>query len=458
MTLDKFSQYDKNFQLKVIKYLINDRQFLVNVRDVLTADHFDNKAHCWLVGQILKYFDEYNTTITFEVIKINLKKLKNDVLAESVKTELRKSIETDTKDAEYVKKEFHTFLKNQEMKQSLIESAELLQEGNYEAIWARMSHVMRKTTEKNIGHEYEKDSEARYRKDFRGQIIPFPWPELNEITGGGLGAADFAIIAGNPGGGKTWTMVSIAANAIKLGFNVVIYSLEMLEGDMGRRFDSCLTGIPKDDLPNNREKVEELLKGLKGKLTIKEYAPMEASVSTLRGHIQRLEENDRKPDLVIIDYVDYLRPEVRGSDRKGSIDDVYLATKALAKDLRVPIITPSQANRAASKDAIIEGDKLAGSYDKLMIGSLLMSVSRLRKDKTDNTARWHIMKSRLGPDGVSFECSFDGSNGNIKILNRLDSDPDLENPKPTSIFGVDTHDREFMLQKFNSWNTEESKS
>ena len=45
---------------------------------------------------------------------------------------------------------------------------------------------------------------------------------------------------------------------------------------------------------------------------------------------------DHKPDLVVIDYVDYLRAPSKGkfSERKDEIDDVFIATKGLAKDFK----------------------------------------------------------------------------------------------------------------------------
>ena len=44
-----------------------------------------------------------------------------------------------------------------------------------------------------------------------------------------------------------------------------------------------------------------------------------------------------------------------------------LVQKDLARELDIPIWSVSQVNRAGAKDDIIEGDKAAGSYDKIMI-------------------------------------------------------------------------------------------
>ena len=80
----------------------------------------------------------------------------------------------------------------------------------------------------------------------------------------------------------------------------------------------------------------------------------------------------------------------------------HISTKGLARELNIPIWSVSQVNRAGAKDDIIEGDKAAGSYDKIMITDVAMSLSRKRKDKVDGTGRFHIMKNRYGMDRYDF--------------------------------------------------------
>ena len=62
-----------------------------------------------------------------------------------------------------------------------------------------------------------------------------------------------------------------------------------------------------------------------------------------------------------------------------------------------------------ARDNIIEGDKAAGSYDKLMITDISLSLSRKREHKQFGTGRFHIMKNRYGMDGISFDCKADTS-------------------------------------------------
>ena len=447
MTLQKLSQYGKPFQVKVLGSLLTDKAFLLNVRDVLQEDYFDADAHKWILQEIVGYFDKYHATITMDVLKIELNKIDNDVLKTAIKEELRNSYQASQQDLEYVQEEFQTFCKNQKLKQALMDSADLLNQGDYDAIRGMIEGALKAGMDKNIGHEYLKDIESRYREDYR-PTIPTPWPVMTESFQGGWGPGDLAIVFGNPGGGKSWTMVAAAAHAVQQGHNVIYYTLELGEDYVGKRFDCYFTGYSIDEVNNHRDKVEEIVSKLPGKLIVKEYAPKSATVTTIKSHIQKCEDMDFKADMVIIDYVDYLRgPSKKFSERKDEIDDVFVAVKGLAKDLKIPVLTPSQVNRMGAKDQIIEGDKAAGSYDKLMVADIAISLSRQKEDKVNGTGRFHIMKNRYGMDGMTYNALVDTNNGHIEISDDIMTE-DLAPVQPTTVQGVDTHDRAILAKKF----------
>ena len=426
MTLQKLNSYGKGFQLKVLGSLLTDKTFLLNVRDVLRDDYFDSDAHKWIVNQTVNYFDKYHTTITMDVLKVELQKVENDVLQVALKEELRNSYQASQDDLKYIQEEFATFCKNQEMKGAILASADLLKEGDFDGIRDMIERAMKACMDKNIGHEHNVDIETRYREDYR-PTIPSPWPILNDAIQGGWGPGDLIIMFGNPGGGKSWTMVAAAAHAVKSGHNVNFYTLELGEDYVGKRFDCYLTGYSIDEVNNHRKEVEKVVNGLKGRLIVKEYAPKNATVNTIKSHIQKCVDMGHKPDLVIIDYVDYLRAPSKGkyAERKDEIDDVFIATKGLAKELKIPILTPSQVNRMGAKDNIIEGDKAAGSYDKMMVADLCLSLSRQKEDKVLGTGRVHVMKNRYGQDGMTYNVTMDTNNGHIEFQGKADLSEEL---------------------------------
>lgn len=431
MTLKSLHQYGKGFQLKVLGSLLTDKKFLLNVRDVLTDNYFDADSHKWIITQITDYFDKFHTTITMDVLKVELQKVENEVLQTALKEELRNSYQASQEDLEYVQEEFTTFCKNQKMKAAILDSADLLKDGDFDGIRNLVEEAIKAGMDKNLGHEYNKDVESRYRVDYR-PTIPSPWPILNQGIQGGFGPGDLGIIFGSPGGGKSWTMVAVAAHAVKLGYKVNYYTLELGEDYVGKRFDCYFTGYSIDDVNKHRHEVQDEINNLKGKLIVKEYPPKGASVNTIKAHVQKCIDIDHKPDLIIIDYVDYLKPPSRGrnTERKHEIDDVFIATKGLAKELKIPILTPSQVNRMGARDSVIEGDKAAGSYDKMMVADICLSLSRMKEDKVLGTGRIHVMKNRYGQDGMTYNIKMDTNNGHIQFLEESDPADLIDDDSP----------------------------
>jgi len=446
MTLKSLQQYGKGFQLKVLGSLLTDKKFLLNVRDVLKEDYFDADSHKWIINNIMDYFDKYHTTVTMDVLKVELQKLDNEILVVALKEELRNSYAATQDDLEYVQEEFLGFCKNQEMKHAILSSADLLKEGDFDGIRNMVEKAMKAGMDKNMGHEYNKDVESRYRENYR-PTVPTPWPLMNDGIQGGWGPGDLVIVFGNPGGGKSWTMVAAAAHAVKMGYNVNYYTLELGEDYVGKRFDCYFTGYSIDEVNKHRKEVEKVVEGLKGKLIVKEYPPKGATVNTIKSHIQKCIDMDHKPDMIVIDYVDYLRAPSKGkfAERKDEIDDVFIATKGLAKEFQIPVLTPSQVNRMGAKDSVIEGDKAAGSYDKMMVADICLSLSRQKEDKVLGTGRIHVMKNRYGQDGMTYDVMMDTNNGHIEFKGK--SDPaDLLAAEDKPVFSLD---RETMAKVFD---------
>jgi replicative DNA helicase len=206
-----------------------------------------------------------------------------------------------------------------------------------------------------------------------------------------------------------------------------------------------------DKLHNHREEVEKIISELKGTLIVKEYSPGRASITTIESHVQKCKDLGIAPDLIIIDYVDLLKSKRKSTEKKEEIDDVYTAAKGLARDLKVPVWTVSQVNRSGAKDDIIEGDKAAGSYDKMMIADFALSLSRKRQDKVNGTGRFHVMKNRYGMDGMSYNATVDTSLGKIQIDDTELDESTLPTPSAVnsgSAPGFNASERELLSKKF----------
>ena len=454
MTLLNLNQYGSHFQIKVLSSLLTHKEFLINIHDILSEEYFDNQAHQWIIKEILKYYDKYHTTPSMEILKVQVQKTENEVLKLSIKEQLKAAYQSSDEDLEYVQEEFSTFCKNQQLKKALLNSVDLLKAGDFEGIKFLVESALKAGNDKNVGHEYNKDIESRFREDSRITIAT-PWNKVNDILQGGLGNGDFGLIFGNPGGGKSWSLVALGGYAVRMGFNVLHYTLELGEQYVGRRYDAFFSNIPVDRVLQNREKIEEILPQLPGQLIIKEFPTGRATISTIESHIRKVEDLGTKADLIIIDYVDLLSTKKRTADRKGEIDDIYTSTKGLARELDLPIWSVSQVNRAGAKDNVIEGDKAAGSYDKMMITDFCMSLSRKAKDKVNGTGRFHIMKNRYGMDGLTFGVKADTSTGHFEVhdYNEDDYESDDQPTQNKSYDNFDSFDKQVLKNKFFELNS-----
>ena len=454
MTLTSLNQYGTNFQIKVISSLLTHKEFLTNIHDIISEEYWDNQAHQWIIKEIIRYYDKYHTTPSMDILKVELQKIENDVLKLSIREQLKSAYESSDDDLEYVQEEFSTFCKNQQLKKALLNSVDLLKAGDFDGIKHLVESALKAGNDKNIGHEYNKDIESRFREDAR-TTISTPWERINDILQGGLGNGDFGLIFGNPGGGKSWSLVALGGYAVRMGYNVLHYTLELGEEYVGRRYDAFFSKIPVDRVIKSREKIEEIIPEIPGELIIKEFPTGRATISTIESHIRKVTDLGTKPDLIIIDYVDLLSTKKRTADRKGEIDDIYTSTKGLARELDVPIWSVSQVNRAGAKDDVIEGDKAAGSYDKIMITDFCLSLSRKAKDKVNGTGRFHIMKNRYGMDGLTFGVKADTSTGHFEVhdYNADDYEDDTPQQQSQSYGDFDTFDKQVLKNKFFELNS-----
>ena len=355
MTLNSINQYGHDFQIKVLSSLLTHKEFLTNIHDIISEEYFENQAQKWAIKEVLNYYDKYHTTPSLDILKVELQKVDNEVLQISIKEQLKQAFVSSDDDLEYVQEEFTNFCKNQQLKKALMSSVDLLKAGDFDGIRFIVDNALKAGQDKNIGHEYVKDIEERYRENSR-ETVPTPWDKINNLLQGGLGNGDFGLIFGNPGGGKSWSLVALGGHAVRLGYNVLHYTLELGEEYVGKRYDAFFTKIPVNKIDSQREKVEEIIPQLPGKLIIKEYPTGRASVSTIESHIAKSTSMGVKPDLVIIDYVDLLSSRKTNRERKDEIDDIYTSTKGLARQLNIPIWSVSQVNRAGANDNVIQGE------------------------------------------------------------------------------------------------------
>jgi hypothetical protein len=415
--MEKFgSKYGTSFQNKIISALLGDRSFLRQVFDILKSEYFDSDASEWLVREIMSYVDEYEKLPTLDVLKVRINTIDRDVLKISVVDTLKfawNHLESD--DLQYVKEQTIDFCKNQCIKNAILDSVELLEQGKYDVIKQKVDDAMKAGHDSNLGHEYKTMIIERYEDSVRN-VVSTGWGVIDEITQGGFGKGELVLFAAPPGIGKSWSLINIGVAAMKLGKTVVHYTLELNEGYVGQRYDAVLSKIAVANLKYNMEDVKKSVTNVKGDLIVKHYPTKTASVTSLKAHMDKMILQDKRPDVVIVDYADLLRGP-SNKERYEELETIFEDLRGMAGEYEVPIYTASQINRSGADDDVITGTKIAGSFSKMMTADFVVSLSRKIEDKLAGTGRWHVIKNRFGPDGMTFPSKANFSTGEISIYN-----------------------------------------
>jgi predicted ATP-dependent serine protease len=123
-----------------------------------------------------------------------------------------------------------------------------------------------------VGHEFFEDFEARFQKISR-VTCPTGIAHLDkkQILNGGLARGEIGVVVAPTGVGKSHFLVHLGAAALKVGKNVLHYTLELSETAVGIRYDSNLCNIPSNEVIDNKEKIKEKYEESEfGRLIIKE--------------------------------------------------------------------------------------------------------------------------------------------------------------------------------------------
>jgi replicative DNA helicase len=384
--------------------------------EIIDKKFFESDANKWIVQEIKDYYDEYKKEPTLDVFKGQVSKLDNPSLKKSVVEQL-KTVYTQIgqDDFEYVKNEFTSFCINQNMKNVILQSVDLLKSGNYDRIKDLVDKAMKVGIESDLGMDYLLDFEERFSETGR-ETVSTGWECIDDLMGGGIGPGELGVVVAPSGVGKTWALAALGAAAVRAGKTVVHYTLELSQHYVGLRYDTVFTHIPSTDLKEKKDEVFAKLKRLPGKLKVKYFPPKGASSKTIQLHIEKMIAAGNKPDLIIVDYADLLLSHSNKTDSTyAEQGGVYIDLRGMSGELQIPIWTASQTNRSAIDSEVIEADKIADSYAKVMNADFIMSLSRKAKDKLNNTARVHIMKNRFGQDGITFPTKMDTTTGTIEV-------------------------------------------
>jgi replicative DNA helicase len=192
-----------------------------------------------------------------------------------------------------------------------------------------------------------------YHSDGKLTGVATGFKKLDEMTSG-LQPGDLIIIAGRPSMGKTALAVNIAENAA-LGANksAAIFSMEMSAESLTLRMISSLGRINQSNLRSGRleeqdwPRIDSAMTQLgNAKIFIDETPAL--TPTEVRARARRL-KRERGLDLIVVDYLQLMQVPGTKENRATEISEISRSLKALAKELKIPVIALSQLNRGVEQ-------------------------------------------------------------------------------------------------------------
>jgi replicative DNA helicase len=183
--------------------------------------------------------------------------------------------------------------------------------------------------------------------------LPTGFAKLDEYTAG-LQPGDLIIIAGRPSMGKTTLAINIAENAaLGHGRKAAVFSMEMSVEQLVFRMVSSLGRVDQAHLRNGRFSDEDWPR-INGAIQQMAEAPIfiddtpALTPTEVRARARRL-QRERGLDLIVVDYLQLMRTAGSAENRATEISEISRSLKALARELKLPIIALSQLNRSVEQ-------------------------------------------------------------------------------------------------------------
>ena len=187
------------------------------------------------------------------------------------------------------------------------------------------------------------------KKNFKG---------LGELTGfatgfkkldkrsGGLQTSDLIIVAADTSMGKTSLAIKIAMNC---GCPIAFYSMEMKKEQIAARMISIASGVPSNEILFSKLDSGQILQIDKGVSQVERYEVYfdDRSTSNIETILSSIRMMKIKYGIkgVIVDYLQILNVNMKGTNKEQQMGDVARRLKNIAKELDIWVIALSQLSR-----------------------------------------------------------------------------------------------------------------
>lgn len=179
--------------------------------------------------------------------------------------------------------------------------------------------------------------------------------DLDELTGG-LQDGNLIVVAARPSMGKSALVTNFVENAALSGVPAAFFSLEMSEEELVQRFVASQARLSGDAMRKGRLDKSDWPRVLEAAQTFEDVPiwideSSDISALEIRTKARRIDGKARAKygrglGLIVVDYLQLLRPSERAENRAVDVAQMSRGLKILARELKVPVVAVSQLSRA----------------------------------------------------------------------------------------------------------------
>ena len=398
--MNDLKDYNEDLQKLFLEFCATDPELFVRVKNIVKVEYFSRKL-ANVVKFMQEHSEQYNSLPTTEQIQA------------TCGVELKK-VDIDERHKNWFFDEFETFCRHKALELAIIQSADLLEKGDYGQVEDKIKHAVRIGLTKDLGTDYFVDPKARLLalKDNNGTVST-GWSALDHKLYGGFNKGELNIFAGQSGAGKSLFLQNVALNWVNVGMNVIYFTFELSEELSSMRVDSMATGVASNEIFKKIDDIDLMVRmqGQKsGKFQLK-YMSSGATVNDLRSYLKEYEvQTGTKPDCICVDYLDLLMP----ISKRVSPSDLFIKDKYVSEELRnlaveqqIVLATASQLNRASVEETEFDHSHIAGGLSKIQTADNVIGIQTSRAMRERGRYLIQLMKTRSsGGVGTKINLAF----------------------------------------------------
>ena len=316
---------------------------------------------------------------------------------------------------DWLMNEFETFTRHKGLERAILQSADLLEKGEYGPVEDMIKKAVQIGLTRDMGTDYFRDPKSRLMKikDKNGQVST-GWKSLDDKLFGGMNRGELNIFAAASGGGKSLFLANLGVNWALQGLNVVYLTFELSEELVSMRIDSMITGIPSRDIFKQIDDVELKVKMIgkkSGTMQVK-YMPSGKTANDIRSYLKEYEiKMGHKVDVLLVDYLDLLMPiSIKISPENLFIKDKYVSEELrnLAMEKQCIFVTASQLNRSAVEEVEFDHSHISGGLSKIQTADNVIGIFTSRAMRERGRYQIQLMKTRSSSGvGMKVDLEFD---------------------------------------------------